>query len=298
MMNNLRRKLRSRGGATMILALMFLLFCSFVGGSVLVSATANAYRVAHLNEQQDFLNQRSAALLLGDELELEPNEWFRLYVTDATLSVQEMEKMDGGVFQPEGTPEEERQIVFQLDTNDHDVTPLQQLALEMTVWRHLKEEMEIGKTYTVKLVNFGEDVQSLADFSYKYPGMTLATTNGISTVTLVEGDTTPVEGTMTVSGSWMPKNGGAAVTLPNYPATFSCGVGEELYDFHVSFGELSQLRLTMNAFYGGGSAPVEVMGTVTEDSSSSTGYSRTTTISTQTTISWDAPIIEKGGAEA
>ena len=79
MMSKLQRKLRSRTGASMILALLFLMFCSFVGSSVLVSATANAYRVKLYGEQQDFLDQRSAALLLSDELQVPEGQRFRLY---------------------------------------------------------------------------------------------------------------------------------------------------------------------------------------------------------------------------
>ena len=65
-MKHIKKKLRSRLGASLILAMVFMLFCSFVGGSVLASATANAQRVAQLAEQQDFLLERSAALLASD----------------------------------------------------------------------------------------------------------------------------------------------------------------------------------------------------------------------------------------
>ena len=50
-MNKILRKLRSKAGESMILAMVFMLFCSFVGGSVLASATANAQRVAQAAER-------------------------------------------------------------------------------------------------------------------------------------------------------------------------------------------------------------------------------------------------------
>ena len=60
-MNNLKRTLRSSRGASMILALVFLMFSVFVGGSVLAVATANSARIQHQTDtQQQFLRQRSA----------------------------------------------------------------------------------------------------------------------------------------------------------------------------------------------------------------------------------------------
>ena len=87
----------------------------------------------------------------------------------------------------------------------------------------------------------------------------------------------------------------SAVSLPAYTANFSSGRENNIYDFYVDFGELSQLKLTMNA-YSGTSNPIEVKSPASEDSTSSTGYVQITTQVTQTTISWDDPMIEKGGA--
>lgn len=68
-MKQLERKLRSNAGASMIFALVFLLFCVFIGGSVLAAATANAGRVASMTtDQQEYLSQRSAALVMADML--------------------------------------------------------------------------------------------------------------------------------------------------------------------------------------------------------------------------------------
>ena len=68
-MKPLIRKLRQRTGASMIIALVFLLFCVFIGGSVLASATANSARMQRKAEDdQEYLTLRSAASLLIDEL--------------------------------------------------------------------------------------------------------------------------------------------------------------------------------------------------------------------------------------
>lgn len=289
-MKKIQRKLRSKTGASMILALVFLMFCSFVGGSVLVSATANAYRVAHLAEQQDFLNQRSAALLLGDELQLEPGQQFRLHVVDAYKTTKEVNIVNGGGVVETGRSATERVITFQLITNDTDVTELQRLMLESTVWRYLREKVA-DEECTVVLTNFGSGITDLDDFWYTYSGVTVSG----STITVSSTNTDPIEGTMNVTGT------AANVTLPSYTANFSSGLGEELFDFHVDFGELSQLRLTMDAF-SGTSNPITVSAPATEGViaglASPTGYIQVTTRSTQTTISWDDPLVEKGGAEA
>ena len=67
-MKQIAGKLRSNSGASMVIALVFMMFCLFVGGSVLAAATANGSRVEHLSDQQDYLDQRSAAMLIADEL--------------------------------------------------------------------------------------------------------------------------------------------------------------------------------------------------------------------------------------
>ena len=62
-------KLRQRSGASLLIALVFMLFCVFIGGSVLASATANSARLQRKAEDdQEYLTLRSAAALIVDEL--------------------------------------------------------------------------------------------------------------------------------------------------------------------------------------------------------------------------------------
>lgn len=62
-------KLRSQRGASMLLALLFLLICSMVAASILMAAAANAgkYR-SNLEEHQTYLALSSAVSMLCDEL--------------------------------------------------------------------------------------------------------------------------------------------------------------------------------------------------------------------------------------
>lgn len=65
----LKQKLKSTTGASLIIALVFMMFCTFVGGAVLAASTANAGRIKSLKaDEQAYLDQRSAAQLIMDEL--------------------------------------------------------------------------------------------------------------------------------------------------------------------------------------------------------------------------------------
>lgn len=287
-MNKFKKKLRSRVGASMILALVFMLFCTFVGSSVLASATANAQRVAQLNEQQDFMLQRSAALLMADQFRVENSQYLRLNVVDSVKTINEMEYTANKVFKPTGEKEEQRVISFTLTTNVTNLSQMQRLMVESAVWRYLRENTQ-GETraLTVSVLNFPTTAMNGFLQTYSYPS--------------AEGDSQDIGGTMTVTVTPKAVNTTPATTvqIDGYTATFSCGRGSELYDFFVSFGEESQVRMTMNG-YSGSSTPITVDGTPIEgnltDDDDPTGYVKISTVSAQTTISWQKPMVEKGGA--
>jgi hypothetical protein len=288
-MNKFKKKLRSRVGASMILALVFMLFCTFVGSSVLASATANAQRVAQLAEQQDFMLQRSAALLMSDQLRLGNSQYLRLNVVDSVRTINEVDVGNGGVVTATGEKEEQRVISFTLTTNVPTLSQMQRLMVESTVWRYLRENTQ-GETrpLTVAVLNF--PTATTADFlqQYTYPS--------------AEADSRHIGGTMTVTVTPEAVNTTPATTMsiPGYTAAFSSGRDTELYDFFVSFGENSQVRMTMNG-YSGSSTPITVEGTPVEGNLTNdddpTGYIQISTVSTQTTISWQKPLVEKGGAQ-
>ena len=89
-MSLIKRKLGSKAGASMLLAMVFLMFCLFIGGSVLAAATANGSRVAHLkNDQQDYLSQRSAMLLMADMLTGEDGKELQVVITDVVKTTKD-----------------------------------------------------------------------------------------------------------------------------------------------------------------------------------------------------------------
>lgn len=68
-MNAICRKLNSRRGASILIALLLFLVCAFVGGAVLAAAYQNASRApAARQEEQDYLAVSSAVQLLKDEI--------------------------------------------------------------------------------------------------------------------------------------------------------------------------------------------------------------------------------------
>lgn len=69
-MEALRKKLNSSRGASILLALLFLLVCMMVGASVLMAAVSNAGKLrGNREEHQKYLTLSSALTLLCDELE-------------------------------------------------------------------------------------------------------------------------------------------------------------------------------------------------------------------------------------
>ena len=282
-MKNIKKKLRSRVGSSLILAMVFMLFCSFVGGSVLASATANAQRVAQMAEQQDFLLERSAALLASDHLQLGKNEFLRLSITDADRHIQEVIVSKGGKVEKGDDYKMVRIITFQVTTSA-PLTQMHQLLLESTVYRYLREFAAEGE-YEVVFVNFPGNPTTTADFLFRY-NMPNATSTDYE-----------ITGSMSVSAT---VHGSSGVSIPGYTATFSSGRADDLYDFFISFGENSQVRMTMNAYHGT-AQPITIQAPPTEGQvpgdTQPSQYIQVTTVATQHTISWEDPLIEKGGAE-
>lgn len=284
-MNNVTRKLRAKNGASMIIALVFMMFCVFIGGSVLASASANGYRVEHLSDQQQYLSERSAALLIADELESSSTR-MKLTVIDVSKSIQPITVGNGGVVTPTSdAPTVTRTITFQAPA-DMKMTAMQRLMFETTVIQYLAATggnvsmaTISGFTYDNGTPDNSDDdvtVSGISDFWCQPPAGSTAY---------------PTSGSIAIDGS---------DPIEDFPAAFKSLDGSEtLYDFVVNFGDYSQLTVTMNAF-AGKKNPVEqtlitratasVGGTMQETDA------EVTSTTNQTVISWSAPYIEKGGA--
>lgn len=292
-MNLIKRKLRSQSGASMLIAMVFMMFCVFIGGSVLASASANGYRVAHLSDQQDFLSQRSAALLISDELQGSYTNRLRLTISDVDLTAREVEVLNGGGIRYTGNSKAVRTITFQAPSN-LVMTPFQRVAFETTVWQYLKTNKlapsgAAATGYTpveVELKNFvysdgsvdpnthelvKVNIDSLSDFWLQY---TLS-------------DTLEVKGAINITSSDVP--------IAQIPAQYESCEDARLYDFAVSFGDYSQMIVSMSASYGERN-PVELTKITTyDDGTTEYDAAEVYTKTRKPVISWDYPLIEKGG---
>lgn len=84
-MLTIKQKLKSQRGASMLMAMVFLMFCLLIGGSVLAAATANSSRIEHLvNDQQTFLSQRSALMTMEEMLTTRSGQGPTMTVTERT----------------------------------------------------------------------------------------------------------------------------------------------------------------------------------------------------------------------
>lgn len=69
-MKQLREKLHSQNGASILLALLFLLVCMMAAASILMAAVSNAGKIrSNYEEQQQYLALSSAIRLVSSQLE-------------------------------------------------------------------------------------------------------------------------------------------------------------------------------------------------------------------------------------
>lgn len=144
-MRAMTSKLRSKSGASLLFALLFLLFCVLVGGTVLAGASANSYRIARMNEkQQQELDERSAAQFVAEELGM------------------------GGEIPSLTFTHNSTEVMVTLG-DDAPLTSLQRLMVEMAIRKHVKETG--AKTVQVRFTDVkGNTVTSTEAFWYSYTG--------------------------------------------------------------------------------------------------------------------------------
>lgn len=269
----------------MILAMVFMLFCLFVGGSVLAAASENGYRVEHLSDQQQYLNERSAAALICDQLKTEDSKPLRLTIHEIESTIQYVTIADGGVVVPYGEVFTNESVTIQIPAN-LNLTSLQRIALETAVWRYMKQAgMNQYDTGRISLSNF--PAAAVDDFWCQFDLVGLNSENSSDPA---EGSN-PTSGADEICGTIRVEGSGNASRIRPFDVTFACGSGENLYDFTVDFGEYSQMNVVMNGYSG-----TKDTVTTTAITTYNGKYAQITTQSTQTAISWENPVIEKGGA--
>lgn len=285
----IKEKLRSSKGASLIIALVFMLFCAMIGSAVLAAATANGGRIAALkSDQQEYLNQRSAATLLSDELQINKPKLTveKKEVVKTTYTVS-----DGGVLTPTGSTTT-KTIDFKV--NGNVTTQLQRILFESAILRYLQ-------------------ANDMDDYAVTISGFTVAGANGSAGTEIssipdfrlydsVKGENQDPECTLTVDLS--EGSVGAGKTVTNFSARVGC-VGPAPqnsdanktvapYTFNVSFVDDAKLYLRMYAATG---SPNEYTYETQDPGLSSTELVKVKTTTTTQTISWDPPEILKGAAK-
>lgn len=273
-MKQISRKLRSKTGASMLIAILFMMFCLFVGGSVLAAATANGSRVAHMSDQQDFLNQRSAANLIADEID------GGKLVSDLTLTVEDiycnyqpLKHLDGGGWEVDDSrvPSQERTITFEAPfTDTKQMTVMQRLMYETAVCRYLMEHNIDLSVTTVTLKNFWYNDAQISGLSW-YP---------------YSSGEPQIQGQLDISG----KINGESQNFTSYKAYFTSGDQENIYDFLVTFDD-SQMTVTADAYM----STTEIPRPVERVEHATKGFVEISVTNTRTYITWDWAYIEKGG---
>ena len=149
-MKHLSQKVKSNTGATLLIAIVFMLFCVFVGGSVLAAATVNGSRLKKsVESEQAYLSQRSAALLIAEQL----------YSTDAVEIdyYPPAEESDFGtvyLVEPAGEIPKLRELAYTC-------------AAEHYCYSDFADPLLITREYTAASVSVGEKGRTQADFSLR-----------------------------------------------------------------------------------------------------------------------------------
>ena len=142
---SLRRRLVSRRGASIIIALVFFLICAFVGGTVLAAATANGGRIGtRKTAQQDFFSQRSAAQLLQEQFTANGSN---VLIVTKTTTVVSKTATTGTVYD---TP------VVALNFSAPDgASGISRVLYQAAVRQYLAQNVSSGITLTFRNFKFG-----------------------------------------------------------------------------------------------------------------------------------------------
>lgn len=278
----IKEKLRSSKGASLIIALVFMLFCAMVGSAVLAAATANGGRVAALkSDQQDYLNQRSAATLLQDELTMSRPQ---LVITKTTTTTTKYTVGDGGVTTQIGNAVKETTLNF--DVSGSIQTKLDQLLFESAILRYLQQNDMMD--YYDKEVITGFDIPQ-AD------NKTLAI-EAPNKFQLIKYNPQEIKKSPIANLSVDLKANGESESKSAFTARVGCsGNKDNLYCFLVDFGnETTEGMLSLRMYAAVSDPRTSKMTEQGADKDNSSIYVREDIETVTQTISWDSPEVMKG----
>ena len=227
-MKQIKTKLRSRKGASMVIALVFMLFCACIGGVVLAAATANGGRLKGLSSDlQLSLREQSAVRILKNQLSgLDKMNLSINYVTKAKYTYEQIGPTGLPVYksEPDETPETSVTIEAK-NVPSGGFNLIQQVLLEKAVYKFLGE----AQVPTIK-----------ADGSVEYNGIT-----DYSTVTLkgfnFKSGTASTPNDFTLFPSAEAAEAQTSITIKDpygyeIPVEMTCAEADEDYTFYISLG--------------------------------------------------------------
>lgn len=261
-MNNvIFRRLRSSAGASLLLALAFFLLCSFVGSTVLAAAAGNAGRMNGQREQrQGYFSQRSAIELLQAKLQND----IKLVIEKETTTITEKTVNEyGGVTVVVKDPT--YKVVFTANPTYTESDALNTLVLQAAVTQYI-ESGDAGADPSKSFVGFP------AGTIVTYPN------DGQCTVKL-EKDGSEVE-TLQLDYLFADVPTADERTSDKYDFIFQPG------------GDDAQMHLYLPSSITR-STTTTAIDVVVEGNKSTETKTEKQTI----TISWQNPVVRKGGAE-
>ena len=295
-MNSLKRKLKDSHGASMMIALVFMLICLFVGGSVLVAASMNTNRIGREKKDQKtqrYLNQRSAAMLISDKLQQHGSDDMRLIIRDQTVTAKD-EKTNLKVSHPKAGRYIKCDIIY---PEGKEMSGMERLVYETAIVSYLEK---IGENAAV----------TCNDFRYGPVGKpNLIANNSQFLVKYVapqrdEHNNLPSAVNIGHKGNITLTFGGSLADVMTVPVNtnFRCDTGKEnVYDFVVDFeGEHLEVRMDASVDDPANAVTPKEFPVVEEVEYDPADPDKATVLTTtlkMVTISWSAPRIQvKKGA--
>ena len=277
-MKKIKEKLTAQTGASLLIALVFMMFCCFVGGSILAAATQQMTYVKRMTQtEQQYLSQRSAITLISDSLKSYTSNSIRLMVADKNVTTDDVTVTDGGVENMVSRGEPQRELSFIVSGAD-ERSIMQRFILETSILRYL-DENGLGDDIPISITGFGDlytPAEGAEEDTYDPRDDFIAMSAGIdSGVTIQVTDPTSTDSMIT--------------------AYVTSGEGDNRYNFIISFGEdSSQVVMTMHSHIT--NRPTQVSAPEYKNTGTNR-YNKVTVESSVFIIDWDEPVLEKGGLE-
>ena len=254
---------------------------------MLTAATMNTYRIKHTPKEKIFLDQRSAATLIADQLRTNNGDPLKLVVYDDTIDEQPVTVDAAGKITRHGEVTERHVARFEIVIPEGtSMSPLQRTVYECAIQKFMDKEIyavKPGETKPKAKISFQ---------NFKYGDSEVGDPSGLWLA--------PIEVVPSVGEAYKIYGGAVNIhdpdkNIPDFQANFGCMNNDKnrMYDYTADFDN-SQLKVTMYASIGtneilGVEELVKTVGSTPDDVT----WKMVSTDSTQTIISWDSPVIAK-----